>query len=158
MSWVVGLRNNAYKPITNTVLVLARLCRLHKGCTQLASASDKVYQLLTHGRWFSPGTPASATTKAGYHDITEILLKMPLKHTHTKIKSGMPYCSRFFLSTHVQYPWVGFWLTDISFRVDLLFQVFSIYPCPTSMGWDLTNRHFTQGGLTVSGLGLLQYI
>jgi hypothetical protein len=75
---------------------------------KLASASDKVYQLLTHGQWFSPGTPASATTKTGYHDITEILLKMSLKHTHTKIKSGMPYCSRFFLSTHVQYPWGGF--------------------------------------------------
>jgi hypothetical protein len=26
-------------------------------------ASDKVYQLLAHGRWFSPGTPASSTTK-----------------------------------------------------------------------------------------------
>jgi hypothetical protein len=24
----------------------------------LAAASDKVYQLLVHGRWFSPGTPA----------------------------------------------------------------------------------------------------
>jgi hypothetical protein len=27
-----------------------------KGCTGLAAASDKVYQLLAHGRWFSPGT------------------------------------------------------------------------------------------------------
>jgi hypothetical protein len=34
-----------------------------KGCTQLAAASDKVYQLLGHGRWFSLGTPASSTTK-----------------------------------------------------------------------------------------------
>jgi hypothetical protein len=25
--------------------------------------SDKAYQLLAHGRWFSPGTPASSTTK-----------------------------------------------------------------------------------------------
>jgi hypothetical protein len=24
-----------------------------KGCTRLAAASDKVYQLLAHGRWFS---------------------------------------------------------------------------------------------------------
>ena len=24
-----------------------------KGCTQLAAASDKVYQLLAHGRWFT---------------------------------------------------------------------------------------------------------
>jgi len=34
-----------------------------KGCTRLAAASDKVYQLLAHGRWLSPGTPASSTTK-----------------------------------------------------------------------------------------------
>jgi hypothetical protein len=33
-----------------------------KGCTRLAAASDKVYQLLAHGRWFFPGTPASSTT------------------------------------------------------------------------------------------------
>jgi len=43
------------------------------------SASDKVYQLLAHGRWLSPGTPASSTTKAGRHDIAEILLKVALK-------------------------------------------------------------------------------
>jgi hypothetical protein len=51
-----------------------------KGCTQLAAASDKVYQLLAHGRSFSPGTPASSTTKTGRHDIAEILLKVALKH------------------------------------------------------------------------------
>ena len=27
--------------------------------------SDKVYQLLAHGRWFSSGTSASSTTKTG---------------------------------------------------------------------------------------------
>jgi hypothetical protein len=31
-------------------------------------------------RWFSPGTPASSTTKTGRHDIDEILLKVALKH------------------------------------------------------------------------------
>jgi hypothetical protein len=50
------------------------------GCTRLADASDKVYQLLAHGRWFSPGTPASSTNKTGRHDIAEILLKVALKH------------------------------------------------------------------------------
>jgi hypothetical protein len=50
-----------------------------KECTWLAVASDKVYQLLVHGRWFSPGTPASSTTKTGHHDIAEILLKVALK-------------------------------------------------------------------------------
>jgi hypothetical protein len=36
--------------------------------------------LLAHGRRFSPGTPASSTTKTGRHDIGEILLKVALKH------------------------------------------------------------------------------
>jgi hypothetical protein len=47
-----------------------------KGCIRLAAASDKIYQLLANGRWFSPGTPASSTTKTGRHDIAEILLKV----------------------------------------------------------------------------------
>ena len=78
MSYVVGLPNNSYKPITNTAWVSARLYKLQKWCTRLAAASDKVYQLLAHGRWFSPGTPASSTTKSGHHDIAEILLKATL--------------------------------------------------------------------------------
>jgi hypothetical protein len=52
-----------------------------KGCTRLAAASDKVYQLLAHGQWFSP---ASSTTKTGRHDIAEILLKEALKHQKSK--------------------------------------------------------------------------
>jgi hypothetical protein len=35
--------------------------------------------LLADGRWFSPGTPASSTTKTGCHNIAEILLKVSLK-------------------------------------------------------------------------------
>ena len=58
--------------------VRARLCKLQKGCTRLATASDKAYQLFAHGRWFSPDTPASSTTKTGRHDIAEILLKVAL--------------------------------------------------------------------------------
>jgi hypothetical protein len=34
--------------------------------------------LLVHGRWFSPGNPASPATKTGRHDIVEILLKVAL--------------------------------------------------------------------------------
>jgi hypothetical protein len=60
------------------VWVRARLCKLQKGCTRLVAASDKVYQLLAHGRWFSPGIPASSTTKTYHHDIAEILLKVAL--------------------------------------------------------------------------------
>jgi hypothetical protein len=56
-----------------------------KGYTRLATASDKVYQLLSHDRWFSPGTPASSTTKTGRHDIAEILLKVALNTKHQSI-------------------------------------------------------------------------
>jgi hypothetical protein len=87
MSWVVGLPNNSYKPITNAAWVRARLCKLQKGCTRLAAASEKVYQLLAHGRWFSPRTPASSTTKTGRHDIAEILLKVALNTKNHQIKS-----------------------------------------------------------------------
>jgi hypothetical protein len=45
------------------------------------------YQLLAHGRWFSPGTPASSTTKTGRHDLAEILLKVASKHNKS-IKSN----------------------------------------------------------------------
>jgi hypothetical protein len=39
--------------------------------------------LLAHGRWFSPGTPVSSTTKTDRHDIAEILLKVALKHNQS---------------------------------------------------------------------------
>jgi len=41
---------------------------VYKGCTRLAVASDKVYLLIAHGRWFSLDTPASSTTKTGHHE------------------------------------------------------------------------------------------
>jgi hypothetical protein len=59
-------------------LEVVRFCKLQKGCTQLASTTDKVYQLPAHDGWFSPGTPVSSTTKTGRHDIVEILLKVAL--------------------------------------------------------------------------------
>ena len=58
-----------------------------KGCTRLAATSDKVYELLAQGRWFSPGIPASSTTETGCHYIAEILLKVAL---NTKIHSFIP--------------------------------------------------------------------
>ena len=42
-------------------------------------------QLLAHGQWFSPGTPASSTTKIGCHDIAEILLKVALNTKNQSI-------------------------------------------------------------------------
>jgi hypothetical protein len=76
------------------------------GCTRLAATCDKVYQLLAHGRWFSPGTLASSTTKTGHHDIAEILLKVALKHQKSINQSivmllsvcpsfSQPFCNNF---------------------------------------------------------------
>jgi hypothetical protein len=52
--------------------------RVHSTC-------DTVFQLLAHDRWFSPGTPASFTTKTGRHDIAEILLKVALNTENQSI-------------------------------------------------------------------------
>ena len=59
------------------------------GYTRLAAASDKVYQLLVHGQWFSPGTLASSTTKTDNHDRAEILLKVALNTVNQIIKSNL---------------------------------------------------------------------
>jgi hypothetical protein len=51
------------------------------------------------GRWFSPGTPASSTTKTGRHDIAEILLKVALNTKNQSInqeKNGRSFdCTVF---------------------------------------------------------------
>jgi hypothetical protein len=52
----------------------------------LAAANDKAYQLIAHGQWFSPGNPASSTTKTGRHDIAEILPKVALNPKNPKPK------------------------------------------------------------------------
>jgi hypothetical protein len=72
-----------------------------KGCTQLAAASDKVYQLLAHGRWFSLGTPASSTTKTGRHDIAKILLKVALKHQKSILLVLQQVCRIKFIFTRI---------------------------------------------------------
>ena len=82
-----------------------------KGCTQLATASDKVYQLMTHGRWFSPCTPASSTTKTGRHDIAEILLKVALS-TKNQIKSNLKHSLNIFTIEKD----VSFIVNDITFH------------------------------------------
>jgi hypothetical protein len=38
-----------------------------------STRNDQVYQLLAHGRWFSPGIPASSTTETGRHEAISIL-------------------------------------------------------------------------------------
>ena len=92
--------NNSYKPITNTAWIRARLCKLQKRCTRLTSASDKVYQLLAHGRWFYPGSPASSTTKTGRYDIAEILLKVAL-NTKTQLKLNSIITFSFFCTVNI---------------------------------------------------------
>ena len=62
--------------------------------------SDKDYQLLAHGQWFSPGTPASSITKTGHHDIAEILLKVALSTKNQKnqiVKSNSYLCVLSYL-------------------------------------------------------------
>jgi hypothetical protein len=61
--------------------VHTRFCKLQKR----VHSSDKDYQLLAHGRWFSLGTLASSTTKNGHHDIAEILLKVALNTINQSI-------------------------------------------------------------------------
>jgi hypothetical protein len=70
-----------------------------KECTRLAAARDKVYQLLAHGRWFSP---ASSTTKTGRHDIAEILLKVALntKNQIIHISTTSTYLEMYICYVH----------------------------------------------------------
>jgi hypothetical protein len=61
------------------------------------TASDKAYQLLARGRWFSLGTSASSTTKTGRHDIAEILLKVALN----TIKSSNQQMIKRYISRRI---------------------------------------------------------
>jgi hypothetical protein len=47
--------------------------------------------MFAHGRWFSPGTPASSITKIGCHDIAEILLKVTLNTKNQSINHVITY-------------------------------------------------------------------
>ena len=83
MMMMMGLNESGSWITYQLLQVLSRIRRgftpgflnYNKECTRLAASSDKVYQLLTHGRWFSPGTLASSTTKTGRHDIAESGIK-----------------------------------------------------------------------------------
>jgi hypothetical protein len=68
------------------------------------SASDKVYQLLAQGRWFSLGTPTSSTTKTGHHDIAEILPKF--KNSNSLSWSKLVK-KRTTIWTRTMYKWYG---------------------------------------------------
>jgi hypothetical protein len=85
MPMVVAVKENKliYCPILPSNNISSR--DIHTSKKYLSAVvSDKGYQLLAHGRWFSPGTLASSTTKTDRHDIAEVLLKVAL---HTKNQS-----------------------------------------------------------------------
>ena len=92
------------------VWVRVRLCRLQERCTRLAAASDKAHQLLAHGRWFSPGCPASSTTKTGRHNIAEILLKVALSTKNQSINNSNTTYFTIYIWTEMcfQYPTTTF--------------------------------------------------
>jgi len=63
-------------PITTNVV------SLNPTCGMVYSIQHYMIKFVTNLRqvWFSPGTPVSTTNKIDRHDITEILLKVTLKH------------------------------------------------------------------------------
>jgi hypothetical protein len=50
--------------------------------TRLTAASDTDYQLLAHGRWFSPGTSASSITKTGGHEPFFVTCELTEQHEY----------------------------------------------------------------------------
>ena len=88
-SWVVYVvySYRPLQPITAAGRVRALLYTLaKKGALDFYVIKCTSY-LPKQGRWFSPGTPASSTTKTGRHDIAEKLLqwhKTPFKQTNKK--------------------------------------------------------------------------
>ena len=59
-SWIYHTTHTSLSPIRRGFMLSFVIYK--KRCIQLTVASDKAYQLLAHGRWFSPG---SSTTKTG---------------------------------------------------------------------------------------------
>jgi hypothetical protein len=56
--------------------------------------------LLAHGRWFSPGTLASSTTKIGRHNIAEILLKVAINTKNQIINQSLKFMPVLDQSRH----------------------------------------------------------
>jgi len=73
---------------------------------------DKVCQWIAAGRWFSPGTPVSSTSKTDRHDMSEIFLKMALK-TITPLVIYL-HCDLLYTNTTSLY----YLLIVTTFRVD----------------------------------------
>jgi hypothetical protein len=91
-----------------------------KVCTRLTVSIDKVYQLLAHGRWFSPGTPASPTIKPGQHDIADILLKVAL---NTKYQSIISWTSAMYS----RLPFICTLISDINDVLNIVIYVYTYW-------------------------------
>ena len=74
---------------TNNDLQNVRLCKLQKGWTRLAAASD--ISLLVASSWsvVISGDSGSSTTKANCHDIAEIFLKVALNTINKSINQSI---------------------------------------------------------------------
>jgi hypothetical protein len=59
---------------------------------------------------FSPGAPASSTTKTGRHDIAEILLKVASKHQKSKRKQNRGKNHAFDYISSLSHPVLLFFL------------------------------------------------
>ena len=120
------------------------------------ATSDKVYQLLAHGRWFSPGTPASSTTKTGRHDIAEMLLKVALS---TKNQSNQSTNNGGQNTAHKITDWATHLLQDevilffmycillLSFPMVVSCEVYS----PQAEALFLTRQHYKKTGFEGEG-------
>jgi hypothetical protein len=64
--------------------------------------------MLVHGRWFSPGTPASSTTKTGRHDIAESGVKTPKIKSNQPKKQNLSVC--VCIKSHDYFPSLFFFL------------------------------------------------
>jgi hypothetical protein len=71
---------------------------------------DKVCQWHTAGLWFSLGTMVSSTNKTDCHDISEILLKVALKHHNMHFISRNKHCWYMYMTVVYYYVFCKFLL------------------------------------------------
>ena len=87
--------------LSSTVAYHSWICTIQKNRFNLTHiARDKVCQLPAHGRWFSPGTPASSTSKTYRRELTEILLKVEFNPIQT-IQTPFPLKKQLIIDIFV---------------------------------------------------------
>jgi hypothetical protein len=94
------VKRKKYKE-TNNDLHNDLLCKLQKGCTRIATASD--ISLLVASQWsvFLSGDWGSSTTKTNCHHIAEILLKVALNTINQSINNSSQEPRRFSIVSRV---------------------------------------------------------